>query len=88
MTVAEYERLNKEEKEIILKGNGKLRVYQYMKDYKGITTREAFVDLGETRLSGRIYDLVKKDKLNIAHEDILVKNRYGKNCFVRKYWIA
>lgn len=33
------------------------RVMQYMRDFGSISTREAFDDLGVTRLSGRIYDL-------------------------------
>ncbi len=35
------------------------RIMQYMHDFGSISTREAFDDLGVTRLSGRIYDLKK-----------------------------
>lgn len=88
MTVTQYESLTQEEKNNALKANGKLRVYQYMKDFKSITSMQAFIDCSETRLSGRIYDLKNDDGVNIGYEDITVNNRYGKPCRVRKYWIA
>lgn len=37
--------------------NGVEKVYNYMKQHNGITSFEAFIDLHETRLSGRIFDL-------------------------------
>lgn len=52
------------------------RVMQYMRDFGSISTREAFDDLGVTRLSGRIYDL-KKQGVPIADSMEKSKNRYG-----------
>ena len=63
------------------------RVFDYMMEFGSITSLQAFVDLGETRLSGAIYELKKKN-VHIACEDVNVKNRYGEKRRVTKYWIA
>lgn len=63
------------------------RVFDYMKEHKGITTKEAIDHLGETRLSARIFEL--KDKgVNIDHEWLWVQNRYGERRHVKKYFIS
>lgn len=63
------------------------RVFNYMLDFGSITTLQACNDLGETRLSARIYEL--KDKgVNISYEWITVSNRYGENRRVKKYFIG
>lgn len=36
------------------------RVFDYMTDFGSITTLQAFMDLGESRLSARIFELRKK----------------------------
>lgn len=36
------------------------RVFDYMADFGSITTLQAFTDLGESRLSARIFELQKK----------------------------
>jgi phosphoribosylformylglycinamidine (FGAM) synthase-like enzyme len=63
------------------------RVFDYMVEFNSITSLQAFTDLGETRLSGAIYELKKKG-VNIGAEDIKVKNRYGESRIVTKYFIA
>ena len=63
------------------------RVFDYMEKFGSITSLGAFVDLGETRLSGAIYELKKKG-VNIKSEDIKVKNRYNEPRRVTKYWLA
>ena len=63
------------------------RVYDYMKQNKGITTREAIDHLGETRLSARIFEL-KERGVNIDHEWLWVSNRYGERRHVKKYFIS
>ena len=63
------------------------RIFDYMVEFDSITSLQAFVDLGETRLSGAIYELKKKG-VNIGTEDIKVKNRYGESRVVAKYYIA
>lgn len=66
---------------------GEKRVFEYMLQFGGITSLEAFVDLGETRLSGRIFELRKKG-VNIASEFVTVQNRYGESRKVKKYRIG
>lgn len=63
------------------------RVFDYMMEFGSITSLQAFVDLGETRLSGAIYELKKKN-VHIVCEDVNVKNRYDEKRRVTKYWIA
>ena len=53
----------------------------------GITSHDAFVELGETRLSARIFELKKKG-VSISSETISVQNRYGEKRSVKKYFIG
>lgn len=63
------------------------RVFDFMVEENGITSLDAFVELGETRLSARIFELKKKG-VNISSENISVKNRYGEKRSVKKYFIG
>ena len=63
------------------------RVFDYMLDNGGITTLDAFLDLGDTRLSARIFTLKEKG-IPIGSERIKVQNRHGEPRYVKKYWIA
>ena len=63
------------------------RVLDYMVEFGSITSLQAFVDLGETRLSGAIYELKKKG-VNVIGEDVTVLNRYNEKRRVTKYRIA
>ena len=63
------------------------RVFDFMHDFNGITSLEAFVELGETRLSGCIYQLKKKG-INISTEDIVVTNRWKEKRWVKRYYIG
>ena len=63
------------------------RVFDYMTDFGSITTLQAFTDLGESRLSARIFELQKKG-VHISGEIILVKNRYGEPRRVKRYYIG
>lgn len=63
------------------------RVFDFMTDFNGITSLEAFVELGETRLSGCIFQLKKKG-VNISTEDLVVANRWGEKRHVKKYYIG
>ena len=79
-------RKTKKIKRIIL-NTTQQRVFDYMADFGSITSIEAFTDLGESRLSARIYEL--KDKgVNIGDEFIEVKNRFGETRWVKRYYIA
>ena len=63
------------------------RVFDYMVEFGSITTLQAFVDLGESRLSAMIFELKKKG-VNISGERIEVKNRFGEKRWVKKYMIG
>ena len=60
------------------------RVLQYIRDYGSITTRDAFVDLGCTRLSEYIRQL--RLEYDIDDEWMSAKNRYGENVPFKKYF--
>ncbi len=62
------------------------RVLKYMKDFGSITSFEAFVDLGCTRLSAYIYQL-RRD-FNIQDEWVKTTNRYGDKVEFKKYFIV
>ena len=61
------------------------RVLNYIKDFGYITTYDAFVDLGCTRLSEYIRQL--RIEYNIADDWIYSINRYGEKTKFKKYWI-
>lgn len=61
------------------------RVLKYMQDFGSITTKQAFVDLGNTRLSEYIRQL--REEMNIDDVWIKSKNRYGEPVHFKKYWI-
>ena len=63
------------------------RVFDFMSEFGGITSLEAFTELGETRLSGCIFQLKKKG-INIAAEDMAVFNRWNEKRWVKKYFIV
>lgn len=60
------------------------RIFDYMLQFGGITTLQAFVDLGESRLSGKIFDMKKKG-INISSSTKEVKNRFGEKRKVKEY---
>lgn len=61
-------------------------VLDYMMRFGSITTRDAFDDLGITRLSARVFEL-RKGGHNITGERVKVKNRFGEDCIVMEYRI-
>ena len=63
------------------------RVLAYIEQFGSITQYEALQDLGCMRLASRISDL-KKTGIPIQSEVIAVKNRFGENCYVKKYSLA
>lgn len=74
------------EKKLILT-KSEQRIYDYIKKHGGITTLDAIMDLGETRLSARIFEL-KESGVNIQDEWIEVKNRWGEKRHVKSYFIG
>ena len=63
------------------------RVFDYMLEFGSITSLQSFVDLGETRLSGCIWQLKKKG-VNISTKFVDVRNRYGESRKVKEYSIG
>lgn len=61
------------------------RVLKYMQDFDSITTYNAFIDLGCTRLSEYIRQL--KEEYKIADEWIYTINRYGEKVKYKRYWL-
>ena len=63
------------------------RVLEYMKKFGGITSLEAFQDLGITRLSAKIFNL-KKQGYNIISETKQAKNRFEETTYFKRYMLA
>lgn len=63
------------------------RVFDYITDFGSITSLQACFDIGETRLSARIWELKKKG-VNITYRWTSVKNRYGESRQVKEYFIG
>lgn len=61
------------------------RVINYMREFGSITTRQAFIDLGCTRLSEYIRQA--RLKLNVKDEWIKDTNRWGEKVEYKRYWI-
>lgn len=60
-------------------------VLDFLKKHSnGITSQDAFMQLGITRLSGRIFDL-RSMGYNISTEQETSKNRYGDNTTYARY---
>lgn len=60
------------------------RVSKYMDDFGSISTREAFTELGITRLASRIYDLTRMG-VSITKTTEAGKNRYGETVHYTRY---
>lgn len=69
---------------MIKKGSQNDRILRYMRANGSITTMEAFLELGVTRLSGRIYEL-KENGYSICGRDIKVPTRTGGMATVTEY---
>ena len=63
------------------------RVFDFMEQFGSITIYDSCYELGETRLSARIYELKEKG-VNIGDEILSVKNRFGEVRHVKRYFIA
>lgn len=73
-------------KEVML-NNTQKRVFDYINEFGSITSLQAFVDLGESRLSARVWELKAKN-INISSEMVEVTNRFGEKRHVKKYFIS
>ncbi len=63
------------------------RVLEYIKKHGSITTMDAFMDLGITRLGSRIWDLRHLGH-DIHDEYVKGKNRFGEPIYYKKYFFA
>lgn len=63
----------------------KERILNYMLEFGSITTKQAFEDLGCTRLSEYIRQL--RIDMNIDDEVLTGINRYGEKVFWKRYFI-
>ena len=61
------------------------RVLDYIRRFGSITTRQAFIDLGCTRLSEYIRQL--RLRFDIDDEWIKTKNRFGETVHFKKYFM-
>lgn len=64
------------------------RVIQYIKQFGSITTIEAFVDLGITRLSARIWEIRHDRGYEVKAEVVKGKNRFGEPVHFYRYSIV
>ena len=62
----------------------KQAILQYIKDFGGITSMEAYMDLGVTQLATRISEL-KEQGYSFDKTTIKKLNRYGKKIAFSKY---
>jgi hypothetical protein len=61
------------------------RIIGYMKEFGSITTYNAFIDLGCSRLSEYIRQI--KEEYKVADEWIHTINRYGEPVKYKRYWL-
>ena len=62
------------------------KIVKYMRDFGSITTMQAFLDLGVTRLASRISEL-EKSGVAISREFVDGRNRYGEKVRYKRYWL-
>ena len=60
------------------------RTIEWLKSHKGLTSKEAYDELGNTRLSATIFDL-RKDGWNIASTGESGVNRFGETTHYVRY---
>ena len=63
------------------------RILDYIDQFGSITQLEALRDLGVMRLASRVSDL-KRQGYAIISKPEAVKNRYGEECRVKRYYLA
>ena len=61
------------------------RIISYMKEFGAITTYEAFIELGCSRLSEYIRQI--RLEYNVADEWVSTTNRYGEKVQYKRYWL-
>ena len=61
------------------------KIERYIREFGSITQLEALQDLGIMRLASRISEM-RKNGIKIVSNQICVKNRYGENCYIKRYF--
>lgn len=62
------------------------KVLRHLKQFGTITSWEAIMEYGITRLSAKIFNL-RKEGYDIGSERVTAKNRFGENCTFAKYFL-
>lgn len=63
------------------------KIIKYIEDFGSITTMQAFIDLGCTRLASRICD-IRNQGYDIKSEFVSGTNRYGEPVSFKKYYFG
>ena len=63
------------------------RILQYIREFKGISSWEAYADLGITQLGARI-DQLKKEGYEFRSEWESSTNRYGDKTEYKRYYLV
>lgn len=61
------------------------RIINYMREFDSITTYNAFIDLGCSRLSEYIRQI--KQEYKVGSEWVHTVNRYGEQVKYKRYWL-
>ena len=59
-------------------------ILEYIEEHGSITTMEAFVNLGITKLSTRVSEMIRRG-VKITKKTVTVPDRRGKLCRVTRY---
>ena len=62
------------------------RVHEYQKKHGSITTKDAYEQLGVTRLSARIFEL-KEQGVKIEKKSEKSRNRFGETVFYDRFYL-
>lgn len=62
------------------------RIHEYMKKHGSITTKDAYEQLGVTRLSARIYEL-KEQGVKIEKKTEKSRNRFGETVYYDRFYL-
>lgn len=65
----------------------KERVLKYMEEFGSITSLDAFRDLGNTRLSASIWELINRDGYDIRSVTEKSKNRWEEETRYSRYYL-
>ena len=60
-------------------------IEKYIDEFGSISPMEAFMDLGITKLSTRISEMIRHQGKRFRKERECRKNRYGKPCYFTRY---